>query len=168
MKKYLFHPSEFGTLRLVASAAGLAGVYFPIHQHLQWDTTWECDPHEPVLLEAAKQLDAYFAGQLQHFDLPLDCTQGTPFQQEVWQALRAIPYGTVCSYSALAQHIGRPKAIRAVGAANGRNPLSIVVPCHRVIAANGDLQGYAGGLENKRRLLVKENYLPRSILANSL
>lgn len=159
MKKYLLHPSVFGTLRLVASERGLAGVYFPEHRHLQLDPAWQNDPQNAVLQAAAQQLDAYFAGQLQSFDLPLDCSQGTAFQQEVWQALRTIPYGRVCSYSALAQQIGRPKAIRALGAANGRNPLSIVIPCHRVIAANGDLQGYAGGLENKRRLLELENYL---------
>lgn len=159
MKKYLVHPSAFGALRLVASEHGLAGVYFAEHRHVQFDSAWQLDPNEAVLQRAAQQLDAYFAGKLQSFDLPLDCTQGTPFQQAVWQALRTIPYGRVCSYSALAQQIGRPKAIRALGAANGRNPLSIVIPCHRVIAANGDLQGYAGGLENKRRLLELENYL---------
>ncbi|MFA9274067.1 MAG: methylated-DNA--[protein]-cysteine S-methyltransferase [Candidatus Aquirickettsiella gammari] len=159
MKKYLLHPSVFGVLRLVASAQGLAGVYFPEHKHLQFDPAWQLDPNDGVLLRTAQQLDAYFAGELQSFDLPLDCTQGTAFQQEVWQALRTIPYGSVCSYAAVARQIGRPKAIRALGAANGRNPLSIVIPCHRVIAANGDLQGYAGGLENKRRLLALENYL---------
>lgn len=159
MKKYLIHPSVFGALHLVASEHGLAGVYFPEHRHFQFDPVWQLDSNDALLQRAAYQLDAYFAGELQNFDLPLDCTQGTPFQQEVWQALRTIPYGNACSYAALAKQINKPKAIRALGAANGRNPLSIVIPCHRVIAANGDLQGYAGGLENKRRLLELENYL---------
>ncbi len=158
MKKYLIHSSQVGPLRLLASETGLAGVYFAEHKHLQIDPAWQADPQNTLLQNAAQQLDAYFAGSLRDFDLPLDCSQGTPFQQEVWQALRTIPYGKVCSYSALAQQIGRPKAIRALGAANGRNPLSIIIPCHRVIAANGDLQGYAGGLENKQRLLALERY----------
>lgn len=157
LKKYLIHPSPYGPLRLVASEAGLAGVYFSEHKHLQLDSAWQADSNDALLKDATQQLDAYFAGQLRDFDLPLDFTQGTPFQQEVWRALQTIAYGEVRSYSALAQQIGRPKAIRALGAANGRNSLSIVVPCHRVIAANGDLQGYAGGLENKRRLLLLES-----------
>ena len=158
MKKYLIHSSPVGPLRLLASETGLAGVYFAEHKHLQIDLAWQADPQNALLQNAAQQLDAYFAGSLRDFDLSLDCSQGTPFQQEVWQALRTIPYGAVCSYSALAQQIGRPKAIRALGAANGRNPLSIIIPCHRVIAANGDLQGYAGGLENKQRLLALERH----------
>ncbi|MBR7745849.1 methylated-DNA--[protein]-cysteine S-methyltransferase [Undibacterium baiyunense] len=157
LKKYLIHPSPYGALRLLASELGLAGIYFSEHKHLQLDSAWQADSNDALLKDAAQQLDAYFAGQLREFDLPLDCTQGTPFQQEVWRALQTIPYGEVRSYSAVAQQIGRPNAIRAVGAANGRNPLSIVIPCHRVIAANGDLQGYAGGLENKRRLLLLES-----------
>jgi methylated-DNA-[protein]-cysteine S-methyltransferase len=156
MKKYAIYSSMFGPLRLLASEAGLAGVYFAEHKHLQIDPTWQSDPQNALLKGAAQQLDAYFAGELHDFDLPLDCSQGTAFQQEVWQALRTIPYGKVCSYSALAQQIGRPKAIRALGAANGRNPLSIIIPCHRVIAASGALQGYAGGLEIKQRLLMLE------------
>lgn len=154
--QYLIHPTVCGPLRLVASQHGLSGIYFADHKHLPSDPVWELNPHNSLLQMAAQQLDAYFAGTRQHFDLPLDCAQGTAFQQEVWQALRTIPYGQVCSYSALAQQLGRPKAVRAVGAANGRNPLSIVVPCHRVIAANGDLQGYAGGLANKQLLLALE------------
>jgi methylated-DNA-[protein]-cysteine S-methyltransferase len=153
MKKYLIFPSPLGDLRLLASPLGLAGVYFPSHKHLEWNPTWQHAPQEAVLLRAAEQLQEYFAGQRGDFDLPLDCDNGTNFQQEVWRALQTIPYGETCSYSALAQKIARPKAIRALGAANGRNPLSIIVPCHRVIAANGELQGYAGGLENKRYLL---------------
>jgi methylated-DNA-[protein]-cysteine S-methyltransferase len=153
MKKYLILSSPVGDLRLLASPLGLAGIYFPAHKHLEWDPAWQHAPQEAVLLRAAEQLQEYFAGKRRDFDLPLDCAHGTVFQQEVWGALQTIPYGETCSYSALAQKIARPKAIRALGAANGRNPLSIIVPCHRVIAANGDLQGYAGGLESKRYLL---------------
>lgn len=159
MKKYLLHPSIFGPLRLLASEKGLAGVYFAEHRHLKIDPDWQLDTQNTLLQTAAQQLDAYFSGALKEFDLPLDRSQGTAFQQEVWQALCTIPYGAVCSYAALAQKIGRPKAIRAVGAANGRNPLSIIIPCHRVIAANGNLQGYAGGLANKQRLLNFEQGL---------
>ncbi|MFZ6799127.1 methylated-DNA--[protein]-cysteine S-methyltransferase [Undibacterium sp. Di24W] len=153
MKKYLIFSSPVGDLRLLASPIGLVGVYFPAHKHLEWDPAWQHAPQEAVLLRAAEQLQEYFAGKRRDFDVPLDCAHGTNFQQEVWRALQTIPYGETCSYSALAQKIARPKAIRALGAANGRNPLSIIVPCHRVIAANGELQGYAGGLENKRYLL---------------
>lgn len=109
----------------------------------------------PFLRQAADQLQAYFAGELQSFDLPLDL-QGTPFQKLVWEELRHIPYGETRSYSFVANHIGAPKAVRAVGAANGRNPIPIVVPCHRVIGAAGSLVGYGGGLPLKRFLLDLE------------
>lgn len=109
----------------------------------------------PVLAEATRQLDAYFAGKLREFDLPL-LARGTPFQRTVWNALREIPYGETVSYADVARRVGRPSAVRAVGAANGRNPLAIVVPCHRVIGSDGSLTGYAGGLEMKRALLTLE------------
>ncbi len=153
--------SPLGPLRLVASAAGLAGVWFVDHQRhaptteqvLAWPVA---AAGHPVLEPAARQLQAYFQGQRQRFDLPLDLAQGTPFQREVWQALCAIPFGQTYSYGELAQTIGRPKAVRAVGAAVGRNPLSIVVPCHRVLGGDGSLTGYAGGLDRKRALLRLE------------
>ncbi|WP_290612928.1 methylated-DNA--[protein]-cysteine S-methyltransferase [Arsukibacterium sp. UBA3155] len=107
---------------------------------------------------AAEQLEQYFYGDLTTFNLPLAAT-GTPFQQQVWQALCQLPYGTTCSYASIADSIAKPKAVRAVGAANGRNPLAIVVPCHRVIGANGSLTGYAGGLRNKAWLLQHEQRL---------
>lgn len=106
----------------------------------------------PALRE---QLDAYWAGALREFDLPL-APPGTPFQQQVWRALRAIPFGETWSYGELAAHLGRPTAVRAVGAANGRNPVFLVVPCHRVVGSTGGLVGYAGGLDMKRRLLDHE------------
>lgn len=112
-----------------------------------------------VLHEAQAQLADYFAGRLRDFDLPL-APRGGPFELRVWQALLEIPYGTTCSYSEIAHRLGAPKATRAVGAANGRNPLPIVVPCHRVIGADGSLTGYGGGLEVKRYLLRLEGALP--------
>jgi methylated-DNA-[protein]-cysteine S-methyltransferase len=108
-----------------------------------------------VYAEAEAQLHAYFAGELERFELPL-APRGTPFQRSVWEALLEIPYGSTTTYSALAAAIGRPNACRAVGAANGRNPLPVIVPCHRVIGAAGSLTGYGGGLERKRALLALE------------
>ncbi len=110
---------------------------------------------EPVLVETERQLSEYFAGQRQQFDLPI-YMQGTAFQQQVWQALQTIPFGETRSYSDIAQQIDNPQAVRAVGAANGRNPLSIVVPCHRVIGRQGQLTGFAGGLDAKKYLLALE------------
>lgn len=109
----------------------------------------------PLLLRARTELEEYFAGRRREFDLPL-APHGTPFQQRVWQALRAIPYGSTCTYGELAAAVGNPRASRAVGMANHRNPLPILIPCHRVIGASGALTGYAGGLEWKRRLLAIE------------
>jgi methylated-DNA-[protein]-cysteine S-methyltransferase len=109
----------------------------------------------PLIREACIQFDEYFAGKRQIFDLPLS-TDGTPFQQTVWAQLQEIPYGKTISYAQLAQAIHHPKACRAVGSANGKNPISIIIPCHRVIAANGSLGGYAGGLDIKKQLLALE------------
>ena len=156
MKHYLTIPSPLGTLRLLASSKGITGVYFEQHKHLRPDNDSQHDPASSLLQEAARQIAAYLAGERQSFDLPLDFDHGTPFQHQVWQALQTIPYGSTISYGQLAQRIERPKAVRAVGAANGRNPLSMIIPCHRVIAASGDLHGYAGGLERKRVLLEME------------
>jgi methylated-DNA-[protein]-cysteine S-methyltransferase len=109
----------------------------------------------PALAVLRRALEAYFAGRAVAFDVPL-APAGTPFQQAVWRALCAIPYGTTASYAQIARRIGRPRAVRAVGAANARNPIAIIVPCHRVIGADGTLTGYAGGLERKRALLALE------------
>lgn len=116
---------------------------------------WVSVERSSAIKEAAQQLDAYWTGELFDFDLPL-AARGTPFQQKVWAALRTIPYGETASYGDIARKIGAPTACRAVGAANGRNPIAIVVPCHRVIGANGTLTGYAGGLDMKRQLLAHE------------
>jgi methylated-DNA-[protein]-cysteine S-methyltransferase len=116
---------------------------------------YECDDNQPLVRDALEQLTAYFQGRLTEFDLPLEMA-GTPFQKRVWDALREIPYGEICTYGELARNIGRPASVRAVGAANGSNPIAIIVPCHRVIGASGKLVGYGGGLPMKRMLLDLE------------
>jgi methylated-DNA-[protein]-cysteine S-methyltransferase len=156
MKEYAEHDSPLGPLLLAATARGLCGIYFAEHKHFKGKQDWRHAPDNPVLLQTARQLDEYFAQRRVRFDLPLDMDSGTEFQRSVWQALTAIPFGHSASYAALAQRLGKPRAVRAVGAANGRNPLSIVVPCHRVIGATGALTGYAGGLERKAYLLKLE------------
>jgi methylated-DNA-[protein]-cysteine S-methyltransferase len=150
--------SPLGPLRLFGTAEALSAVYLPTSDA----------PQAPAgrgggLALARRQLDEYFAGDRRDFDLPLE-PEGTAFQQRVWRALLAIPYGTTCSYGELARAIGRPAASRAVGAANGKNPLAIIVPCHRVIGANGTLTGYGGGLPIKRWLLGHEQKLAGSQL----
>lgn len=145
-----------GDMLLAATARGLSGVWFEGQRHGPDTAAWRQDPHHPVLLEAIAQLAAYFNGERQHFDLPLDLQGGTPFQQRVWQALLGIAPGATTSYGQLSASIGQPAAVRALGAAVGRNPVSVVVPCHRVVGTNGSLTGYAGGLERKTALLALE------------
>ncbi|WP_439112684.1 methylated-DNA--[protein]-cysteine S-methyltransferase [Hydrogenophaga sp.] len=152
--------SPLGPLLLAASAQGLAGLWFTNQRHLPADSlvqSWPADASHPMLQAAVQQLTRYWAGELNPFDLPLDLSGGTPFQQSVWQALRTIPAGQTLRYGELATQIGRPAAVRAVGTAIGRNPLSIVVPCHRVVGADGSLTGYAGGLDRKAALLRLEH-----------
>lgn len=148
--------SPVGPLRLVASDAGLVAILWPNERpgRVPLGPAVE-DAAHPVLVRAAAQIAEYFAGKRRVFDVPLDF-RGTDFQRSVWQALLAIPYGETRSYAEIARQIGRPGASRAVGAANGRNPLSIIAPCHRVIGTNGTLTGFAGGLEAKRMLLDLE------------
>lgn len=153
MTDYQHHASPLGTMRLAASDAGLIEIAF-----LREGSTPAPDWRErdtELLRRARRQLDEYFAGARRDFDLPL-AARGTAFQQRVWTALRTIPYGRTASYADIARRLGDAKAVRAVGMANGRNPLGIVVPCHRVIGADGSLTGYAGGLERKRALLELE------------
>lgn len=151
--------SPLGPLLLAVSDLGLCGLWFEGQKHLP---TWlpakwgDAPAQEPVLAAAANQLADYFAGRRENFDLPLDLRHGTPFQCAVWQAMRHIPVRASLSYGALARQIGRPAAVRAVGAAVGRNPVGIIVPCHRVMGANGSLTGYAGGLWRKSALLRLE------------
>ncbi len=152
-------PTPLGPLTLAATDAGLAGCWFDGQRHSPDMQGWQADPAHPVLREAAAQLQAYFDGERQDFDLPLDLAYGTAFQQQVWQALLQIDSGHTTSYARLATQIGLPRAVRAVGAAVGRNPLSVIVPCHRVLGADGSLTGYAGGVERKRALLQQEGAL---------
>ncbi|MFZ4286571.1 methylated-DNA--[protein]-cysteine S-methyltransferase [Variovorax sp. HJSM1_2] len=151
--------SPLGPMTFAASEKGLCGVWFDGQRHEPDLNQWPLVPLEshPVLVQTRDALVAYFAGTSARFDVPLDLGGGTPFQQAVWQALLQIPAGATTSYRALSQHIGRPKAVRAVGAAIGRNPISVVVPCHRVVGSSGDLTGYAGGVERKAWLLQREN-----------
>ena len=148
--------SPLGPMIVAATDNGLAGVWFEGQRHLPDSTGWPHAPAHPVLAEAIGQLSDYFAGHRTQFALPLDLQGGTAFQQSVWQALLAIPSGATTSYGDLSQRVGRPAAVRAVGAAVGRNPVSIVVPCHRVLGRDGSLTGYAGGLERKSALLDLE------------
>ena len=146
--------TPIGPLLLVGDGEGLVYIGLPRHGAAQAAPD-DAKPGKSRLHAAARELDEYFAGTRQAFDVPLH-PSGTPFQLEVWGALLAIPYGQTVSYADIARRIRRPRAVRAVGAANGANPLSIFVPCHRVIGSHGDLTGYGGGLPAKRWLLAHE------------
>jgi methylated-DNA-[protein]-cysteine S-methyltransferase len=156
MTLFTYHNSPLGALLLTGDRQSLTGIYLP--QQKYYPTLgpgWEEDPDAEPFEATRTQLDGYFAGDRHSFDLPL-APVGTEFQHQVWHLLRQIPYGETRSYGDLAQDLKLPGGARAVGAANGRNPLSIVVPCHRVIAASGALTGYAGGLDRKQWLLRHE------------
>jgi methylated-DNA-[protein]-cysteine S-methyltransferase len=161
--RFSWADSPIGRLRLVASDAGLAAILWestdPESLSLSLDDE---SPTHPVLAEATRQLAEYFAGTRKAFDLPLDFA-GTDFQQKVWRALLTIPFGETRSYAQIAKQIGHPSAVRAVGAANGRNPIPIIAPCHRVIGSNGDLTGFGGGLPTKEHLLTHEGARTASI-----
>jgi len=150
------HASPLGSILLAATGRGLAGLWFEGQRYHPDARRWPMQPDHHVLAVACRQLDEYFAGERRAFDLPLDLQGGTPFQRSVWQALLGIPAGQRTSYAILSQRIGKPAAVRAVGAAVGRNPVSIVVPCHRVVGTDGSLTGYAGGLDRKTALLQLE------------
>jgi methylated-DNA-[protein]-cysteine S-methyltransferase len=149
--------SPVGDLRIVASDAGVRAVLWPSDDSSRVPLPKDvegCESHS-ILARAALELAEYFAGERQQFDVPLD-PEGTEFQHQAWLALRAIPYGETVSYGEQAERMGDKKKARAVGAANGRNPVSIIVPCHRVVGSNGSLTGFAGGIETKRWLLAHE------------
>jgi methylated-DNA-[protein]-cysteine S-methyltransferase len=154
--------SPVGELKLVASDKGLTAILWENDdpKRIKLDALEENKNH-PILLETERQLKDYFAGKLKKFTIKLDFV-GTEFQKKVWAALLTIPFGETRTYGQIAKQIGHPKAVRAVGAANGKNPISIIAPCHRVIGANGKLTGFAGGLEVKALLLDIESsqYLP--------
>jgi methylated-DNA-[protein]-cysteine S-methyltransferase len=153
---YKMADTPVGRLTLVASDRGLAAILWENDRPRRVRLNIEAeDAAHPVLVETERQLGEYFAGKRKAFALPLDLA-GTPFQKKVWSALLTIPFGETRSYGAIARQVGSPRAVRAVGAANGRNPVSIVAPCHRVIGATGKLTGFAGGLEVKAKLLEIE------------
>ncbi|GAB3012986.1 methylated-DNA--[protein]-cysteine S-methyltransferase [Streptomyces pseudoechinosporeus] len=151
MKQHTVIDSPYGPLTLVATDGVLSGLYMTDQRHRPPEETFGA-PDDTPFGETIDQLKAYFAGELKEFDLPLRL-DGTPFQRTVWDQLRRIPFGETRSYGELADALGNPKASRAVGLANGRNPVGIIVPCHRVVGANGSLTGYGGGLDRKKRLL---------------
>ncbi len=146
--------SPSGEMRLVAEDEALVAIYFPQHNRPAWPEVAEAVSH-PVLVQAVRELGEYFSGTRREFSVPY-ALHGTEFQRRVWAALAEIPFGATRTYLQIAQAIGAVQAVRAVGAANGRNPLSIIVPCHRVIGADGSLTGYGGGLAAKRWLLTHE------------
>ena len=149
--------SPLGDVLLAATPQGLAGVWFVHRQeHLPDSRQWVTDNAHPTLMAAATQLREYFDGQRQTFEIELQPAWGTPFQRAVWRALQRIPYGHTSTYGGIAHDIDKSKAVRAVGAAIGQNPHSIIVPCHRVLGANGSLTGFAGGLDRKKHLLALE------------
>ena len=159
--------SPLGSITIAATSTGLAGLWFEDQKHLPPELSgaavWPTDPSHPVLKQVSQQLTEYFAGQRLRFDVPMDLAGGTAFQLSVWQALLAIAPGETASYSDISSRIGKPAAVRAVGAAVGRNPVSIIVPCHRVLGADGSLTGYAGGLDRKTALLKLEGALAESV-----
>lgn len=161
MTYYTWIESPVGDLLLTSNGQSLTGLYLKGQKHFpkvadpNMEDSWVNTPELEVLTQVQAQLTEYFTHKREAFDIPL-APQGTPFQKEVWQSLHQIPFGETSSYGALAQQLGKPGAARAVGAANGRNPISIIVPCHRVIASNGKMTGYAGGIDRKQWLLRHE------------
>ena len=147
--------TPLGKMLLARTADGVAGVWFEGQKDHPGTLTAPERPDDPLLRRVATQLTDYFAGRNANFDLPLDL-RGTAFQRDVWRALLRIGAGTTCSYGEIAKQLGSPQAVRAVGAAVGKNPVSVIVPCHRVIGSGGALTGYAGGMERKRALLTLE------------
>jgi methylated-DNA-[protein]-cysteine S-methyltransferase len=148
--------SPLGAVILSATDLGLSGIWFDGQKHLPPFNDWQASLNNPYLLKAQDSLQAYFDKQTKRFEIPLDLHAGTAFQQQVWLALLKIPYGRTVTYSEISQFIGAPTSVRAVAGAVGRNPLSIMIPCHRVIGSNGTLTGYAGGLDRKLALLTLE------------
>lgn len=154
---YKMIDSPVGPLKLVATDRALAAILWPNDDPKRVRLGPLVDnPGNPFLIEAEQQLKTYFAGKLTQFTVPLDF-KGTEFQKSVWQALLTIPFGETRTYGEIARQIGKPTAFRAVGAANGKNPISIIAPCHRVVGSTGDLTGFAGGLAAKKHLLAMES-----------
>jgi methylated-DNA-[protein]-cysteine S-methyltransferase len=157
----LVHEGPLGPLSIVASERAVTGIYFGVSDARATAPRLRAAPRGSLLAQAVRELDAYFAGRLRRFSVPL-APVGTPFQRAVWSELERIPFGETRSYAEIARALGRPSAVRAVGAANGRNPISIVVPCHRIVGSDASLTGYAGGLPKKAWLLRHEGVALRS------
>ncbi|HRP69326.1 MAG TPA: methylated-DNA--[protein]-cysteine S-methyltransferase [Turneriella sp.] len=155
---YTYIKSPIDKLCLISNGGALTHLLMEKHRHAPHiESHWIEKENLPIFNEATRQLNAYFSGKLKTFNLPID-PSGTTFQKRVWRALMRIPYGETLSYGQLAHRVGNPNASRAVGLANGRNPISIIIPCHRVIGASGSLTGYGGGVERKRFLLELEGF----------
>jgi len=154
------HTSPLGDLLIVATDRAVTGLWFDAQKH--FDSRWvaQCiEAETPLLAQARREIDEYFAGRRRSFTLPC-APYGTPFQLSVWRAIAEVPYGELISYAELARRAGHPASPRAAGAATGRNPVGIVIPCHRIVGSDGSLTGYAGGLDRKRSLLALEHALP--------
>ena len=155
MKHYDFYDSPQGRMLLVANGGGLCGVYFDGQKYFP-RIEGRQDAGHALLRQAKRELSEYFGGKRRRFELPL-APEGTPFQLSVWKAISAVEFGETSTYGELARRAGSPGSARAAGAATGRNPIGIIVPCHRIVGANGSLTGYAGGLDRKRALLALES-----------
>jgi methylated-DNA-[protein]-cysteine S-methyltransferase len=168
MKSYTYLKTQtLGDLLLVATETHLTGIYFPNHKHgPELPDDWKLDAKHPILRRAGKELLEYLAGKRTTFNVPFSF-EGTEFQTEVWKQIARIPFGETITYSELAHRAGASEAIRAAGTATGRNPLSIIVPCHRIVGKNGGLGGYAGGLDRKKSLLKIEAGKPNLELASA-
>jgi len=165
MRYYDLYESPHGQMLLVADGEGLSGVYFDGQKYLpQVEPDWRRDAHQAALRQAKRELAEYFGGERKRFESPL-APEGTPFQQSVWKAISTVGFGVTITYSELARRAGFPGSARAAGAATGRNPISIIVPCHRIVGSNGSLTGYAGGLDRKRALLALESGIPELLAA---
>ena len=168
MRYYDTFEGPQGGMLLVAGDAGLAGVFFNRQKHHpKRQANWKKDPQHRVLRQAKRELAEYFAGKRKRFDVALS-PNGTPFQRSVWRAISTVGFGETITYGELARRAGHPGSARAAGAATGRNPIGIIVPCHRIMGANGTLTGYAGGLSKKRALLALEGVGENLISATGL
>jgi methylated-DNA-[protein]-cysteine S-methyltransferase len=165
MDYYDLYESPRGRMLLVADGEGLSGVYFDGQKYLpRVEPQWRRDARHELLRRAKRELSEYFGGERKRFESPL-APKGTPFQRSVWQAISTVGFGQTITYGELARRAGFPGSSRAAGAATGRNPISIIVPCHRIVGSNGSLTGYAGGLDRKRALLALESGIPELLAA---
>jgi len=168
MRYYDFYDSPLGRMLLVANDKGLTGVYFEGQKyHPRLEAGWRRDARHAPLRQVKRELAEYFGGERRHFETAL-APEGTPFQRAVWKAIAAVDFGKTITYGTLAQRAGYPGSARAAGAATGRNPIGIIVPCHRIVGSNGSLTGYAGGLKRKRALLALEGATAESPTADLL